>query len=941
MVQYRRNRQEHTSKEELRKNDMQTLIVLVLVLFAIAVGGIAAVLVLLFKRVAKLGERLQTTYVAVPGTGKTDAELAAEPPASIRNPVNQKDASDKPGAPRTIARATRTQLAFLGRIVDIIPSACAIKDATDEFRYLACNDEFAAISGLPKEKIVGSVDSDLLPAEIAAVALERDKEAAASELPVIYDAYGPCPPGTVGYTMTRSKQRIDLHDGRRVIFFTLRDTMKESRRVDSEEYKVKLLNYLVDNPDFEDGVNFTAGLIMEYFGCERVVIRFFDGPRRTWSADDADEGDDGWDAAQTAAWEMFGVSDTVSVEDASALSHESWPHGVGAKAFLAARAMRNGETVVRIAALYTKGARHFFSPCVQLLKFAAETLALIQERARLQRPYQVAIANSRTMELALRELQLDETLNDLTPFLKIVCERFNADYCSLVRILDEDGGTVVDFKYEREGGSFAHYDIVEAVSGFEEAFGSNDFLELDEERLGRLWKAEGFDSDQIARADVRHAELVALRVKGRFWGAIELCHREQYRFTDVELDHLHRLADILAIAIRRHDDFEELKTAVKRAQAADRAKLFFSTVSHDIRTPLNAVIGLSQMLKLGFDTEAERNKAIDSIIVSGKTLLELVNDVLDLSKLEAGKMVISPEPTDCRRLVSEIVDSFKAAYPDTAVDIRGRTKAMPMLMIDPQRIRQIVFNLVGNAVKFTEKGFVEIRASYDYASPGSKTGTLRIEVEDTGCGLSAEEQKLIASPYVQFGKGVKKGGTGLGLAICRQLIMAMHGSLELESEVGRGTTFFITIPDVKTGTDMMRAKLSATQRISIDSAASGKTKSRYNRILIVDDSKINLMVLASMLKRFGVKDVVQAGNGREAMNILAKEPFDLVLTDMWMPELDGEGLIKEIRANPKLKDLAVMSVTADVEVRANAAAMGFNGVLLKPITFETLKDALV
>ena len=177
---------------------MQTLIVLVLVLFAIAVGGIAAVLVLLFKRVAKLGERPQTTYVAVPGAGKTDAELAAEPPASIRNPVNQKDGTDKPGAPRTVARATRTQLAFLGRIVDILPSACAIKDATDDFRYLACNDAFAAISGLPKEKIVGSVDSDLLPAEIAAVALERDKEAAASELPVIYDAYGPCPSGTVG-----------------------------------------------------------------------------------------------------------------------------------------------------------------------------------------------------------------------------------------------------------------------------------------------------------------------------------------------------------------------------------------------------------------------------------------------------------------------------------------------------------------------------------------------------------------------------------------------------------------------------------------------------------------------------------------------------------------------------------------------------------------------
>ena len=381
---------------------------------------------------------------------------------------------------------------------------------------------------------------------------------------------------------------------------------------------------------------------------------------------------------------------------------------------------------------------------------------------------------------------------------------------------------------------------------------------------------------------------------------------------------------------------------IREAMSAVKAKsFFFSTVSHDIRTPLNAIIGFSQLLKLGFETKEETQKAIDSILVSGKTLLQLINDVLDLSKIESGRMTIEPEPTDCQRLIDEIVESFQVANQKPGLEIRAKTSRMPTLMIDPQRIRQIIFNLVGNAVKFTQEGHVEVRASFARDAE-SDTGTLSFEVDDTGCGISEEDQRRIASPYVQVGsRQARNGGTGLGLAICKQLVIAMHGNLEMQSALGCGTTFFVTIPKVSLGSFASRAKLTATQKISVGAASD--TDLSALKALVVDDSRVNQIVLSKMLNRLGLTDLVVADNGVAALEELRKNegrPFDVVLTDVWMPEMDGEDLVREIRSDPALKDLKVFAVTADVERQKDYAGMGFTGILMKPITFETLKSAL-
>ena len=405
---------------------------------------------------------------------------------------------------------------------------------------------------------------------------------------------------------------------------------------------------------------------------------------------------------------------------------------------------------------------------------------------------------------------------------------------------------------------------------------------------------------------------------------------------------LNVLAIALMIAVyvilrRRELDMEREKAKAK--------SFFFSTVSHDIRTPLNAIIGFSEMLKSGFSTEEERVQAVDSIIASGKTLLGLVNDVLDLSKLESGKMEILPEPTDCAKLLREVADAFRVASAKSGVEVRCRADAMPALMLDPQRLRQIAFNLVGNAVKFTQKGFVEVRASFS-------EGTLSLAVEDTGCGISEEDLGRIGSAYVQVGsKMSRNGGTGLGLAICRQLATAMGGRIDVVSKLGKGSTFTVTIPGVKV-VESGGVKSGGVKSGGVEELTHPLTHSPTHplnnsptclRILIVDDSKMNIMVLKAQLKNLGQFEVASAGDGQEALELLRSKganSFDLVLTDMWMPRMDGEGLVKAIRADPLLSGLRVVVVTADVEFRAKFDAVGFDDLLLKPVTRASLVELL-
>ena len=387
---------------------------------------------------------------------------------------------------------------------------------------------------------------------------------------------------------------------------------------------------------------------------------------------------------------------------------------------------------------------------------------------------------------------------------------------------------------------------------------------------------------------------------------------------------------------RRRQD--ELEIANEKADAREKAKnLFFSTVSHDIRTPLNAIIGFSEMLQNGLENKSERELAVNSILMSSRTLLQLVNDILDLSKLESGRMDITPEPTDVAKLVGEITLSFAATHKMPDLKVLCNAEGVPRLMVDPHRLRQIAFNLMGNALKFTKKGFVELRASFEPGKPDGK-GVFRLSVKDTGCGISEEDMDKLARPYVQVGSATaRRGGTGLGLHICRMLARAMGGDMNIESELGKGSTFTVTIQAEVAKGD--RPEVPESQGDPNEPVARVATL----RVLVAEDTKMNQMVLKTMFRKLGVTNVTFADNGCEALGILAAPDapkYDFVLTDAYMPVMTGQELVAAIRANPSISKTPVYLFTAEVEMKDTYAAAGFDGILLKPVDIESIGKLL-
>ena len=385
---------------------------------------------------------------------------------------------------------------------------------------------------------------------------------------------------------------------------------------------------------------------------------------------------------------------------------------------------------------------------------------------------------------------------------------------------------------------------------------------------------------------------------------------------------------------------DDLRRERDATLAAEKARsMFFSMVSHDIRTPLNSIIGFSEMLREGVADPKERAENIENILFSSHTLLSLVNDVLDLSKLDAEKMKFSSAPCDFPALVSRVAGTFRFQVRQKGIELRVAVGAMPPLMLDEERVRQVLVNLVSNAVKFTDEGFVEISADWTPAAGGA-SGALRFSVRDTGCGIAPEDQPRVLEPFVQVGQS-GTGGTGLGLPICQRLLVRMGGELRLESEPGKGSTFTGILRSVAVAPALPSPDSPSSTPSSSSTPSTPSTPSTASHpvrsALVVDDVPVNLLVEKAMLQRAGVAEVVTAPSGTAALEALEKHgAFDVVLTDLWMPEMDGYALCAHLRADERWRKLPVYAVTADVEARKIAAERGFDGLLLKPVTLESL-----
>ena len=488
--------------------------------------------------------------------------------------------------------------------------------------------------------------------------------------------------------------------------------------------------------------------------------------------------------------------------------------------------------------------------------------------------------------------------------------------------------------------SATHVFDLPVLEAFADLFGADPSLEMElfaargapPELVSILHKvAAHVDADELDRMFLD--EVTARSAASRFFGLTADELKRTIGWTLAVLLVCGLVYGVVMIQLLRRQTQCARRAAVLAENHAQAKTRFLAVMSHELRTPLNAVIGFAEFLARGVEDAHTRAEYTHDILVSANALLALINDILDLSKLEAGALQMRVGRCDMNQLLRELpaIFGYRVSRHGVQLRIDVPDEPLPIVALLQQGMRQLLLNLVGNAAKFTDAGAIDVKARWTEA-----TRTLHLEVSDTGCGLSAEKLARLFDPFVQdIGSRAQAAageikGTGLGLPIVKRLVDAAGGTIAATSELGKGTTFTVDIPGLAV---LERPVRVPDAPVVVPAAALAPTPVR---VLVVDDMAMNRKILGIHLRNLKVPDVRFAENGVQALAEIQDWTPDLVLTDMWMPEMDGAQLAAALHKDARFAHVPIVAVTADVDVDATFDMSRFAQVIAKPITTAKL-----
>jgi signal transduction histidine kinase/CheY-like chemotaxis protein/HPt (histidine-containing phosphotransfer) domain-containing protein len=404
----------------------------------------------------------------------------------------------------------------------------------------------------------------------------------------------------------------------------------------------------------------------------------------------------------------------------------------------------------------------------------------------------------------------------------------------------------------------------------------------------------------------------------------------------------------VAAVVEYSIDVTVLRDARIQAERGSRAKSeFLANMSHEIRTPLNGAIGFLSLLE-ATSLSPEQTEYLHNARTSSHSLLALLNDILDFSKIEAGKMEIESVSTDIRELASRVLDTVRFQADQKGLELRLRIhRELPRrILTDPVRLGQILINLLGNAIKFTPRGSVELSLSWELPSDAQAPGVFHFAVADTGIGISPENQAKLFHAFAQADTCITRehGGTGLGLAISGRLARLLGTSITLRSAVGEGSTFSFGLEaEVPALSPVSHPAPSGLPGEESGAEPAPKSAPENPSILVAEDISMNMSLVKALLAKLvpGCA-VLEARNGEEAVGLFGSHPVDLVLMDIQMPVMDGYDATRAIRASAKGRDVPIVALTASTIAgeRERGLAAGMDAYLTKPIEVKPLRSVL-